>query len=73
MQALSHAVHAGGAAIPVRTRVQAAGAADETQLQRLTELEELVYSNFKGPAVDLDDVSMPMCMCLAIDPSFVST
>ena len=37
----------------------------ETQLQRLTEREELVYCNFEGPAVDLDDVSIPLCQCLA--------
>ena len=30
----------------------------ETQLQRLTEREELVHGNFEGPAVDLDDVRM---------------
>ena len=29
----------------------------ETQLQRLTEREGLVYGNSEGPAVDLDDVS----------------
>jgi hypothetical protein len=28
----------------------------QTQLQRLTEREELVYGNAEGPAVDLDDV-----------------
>lgn len=31
----------------------------ETQLQRLTEREGLVYGNSEGPAVDLDDVSPP--------------
>ena len=30
----------------------------QTQLQRLTEREELIYGNSEGPAVDLDDVSL---------------
>jgi hypothetical protein len=35
----------------------------ETQLQRLTEREDLVYGNGEGPAVDLDDVSIsPSCI-----------
>lgn len=33
----------------------------ETQLQRLTEREDLVYGNSEGPAVDLDDVRPPLC------------
>ena len=32
----------------------------ETQLQRLTEREDIVFGNAEGPAVDLDDVSVSL-------------
>lgn len=39
----------------------------ETQLQRLTEREDLVFGNAEGPAVDLDDVSVSLYSPLHAD------
>ena len=38
-----------------------------TQLQRLTEREDLIFGNSEGPAVDLDDVREPLCSLHASD------